>query len=59
MQARASVATMWTRWAIGAVVTGFIAFGAVFLGGVNSVVVLGWAAGMIFAASLILFRRRY
>ena len=53
-----SVTTRWVVWAICAVVTFAAVAAAVFVGEMNSGLLLGWAVGMIISAMLVLFGRR-
>jgi hypothetical protein len=59
MQQTTEPATLWLRWMIGSALTLASAAAAVFWGGLNSALLLGWAVGMVFAAILILFRRAH
>ncbi|MGE0419844.1 MAG: hypothetical protein AB7O80_23820 [Acetobacteraceae bacterium] len=49
---------IWIRWTIVALLSLIVVLLAVFWAGLNSALLLGWALGMILAATLNLFRRR-
>jgi hypothetical protein len=59
MRDRVDTGRPWIRWATGATLTLIAALVAVFWGGFHSALLLGWAVGMILAATLILFRRAW
>jgi len=49
---------LWRNWLIGSCVALAAVAGLVFWGGYHGGLLLGWAVGMVLAATLILFRRR-
>lgn len=48
---------VWWRWAIWSLIALAFFLGLIGLGGYSGVILLGWAVGCIFGASVILFRR--
>ena len=49
---------VWRRWAIWSVLALLVFLGLINWGGYSGAILLGWAAGCVFTAGLIVFRRR-